>query len=54
MEYMPQCQDCLFEIQLTNPGKIAEQMRKIGHKSSDLYPDAQRTAQDMENMDFSI
>ncbi len=54
MEYTPQCQDCLFEIQLTNPGKIAEQMRKIGHKSSDLYPDAQRTAQDMENMDFSI
>lgn len=54
MEYMPQCQSCLYQIQLTNPCKIAEQMRKIGNKSSDLYPDAQRTAQDMENMDFSI
>lgn len=54
MEYMPGCRESLFEIQLTNPGKIAEQMRKIGHKSSDLYPDTQRTAQDFENMDFSI
>lgn len=54
MEYMPKCQDCLYEIQLTNPGKIAEQMRTIGCKSSDLYPDTQRVAQDMENMDFSI
>lgn len=53
MEYMPQCRECLFQIHLTNPGKIAEQMRKIGSKSSDLYPDAQRTAQDMENGDFS-
>lgn len=54
MEYMPKCQDCLYEIQLTNPGKIAEQMRKIGCRSSDLYPDTQRVAQDMENMDFSV
>lgn len=54
MEYMPKCQSCLFQIQLTNPCRIAEQMRKIGHKSSDLYPDSQRTAQDMENLDFSI
>lgn len=54
MEYMPECQGCLYEIQLTNPGKIAEQMRKTGFKSSDLYPDTQRVAQDMENMDFSI
>lgn len=54
MEYMPRCRECLYEIQLTNPGKIAEQMRRIGLKSSDLYPDTQRVAQDMENMDFSI
>ncbi len=54
MEYMPKCQGCLYEIRLTNPGKIAEQMRKLGYKSSDLYPDMQRVAQDMENMDFSI
>lgn len=54
MEYMPKCHDCLYEIQLTNPGKIAEQMRNIGCKSSDLYPDTQRVAQDMENMDFSV
>lgn len=54
MEYMSACQECLYEIQLTNPGKIAEQMRKIGYKSSDLYPDTQRVAQDMENTDFSI
>lgn len=54
MEYMPKCHDCLYEIQLTNPGKIAEQMRSIGCKSSDLYPDPQRVAQDMENMDYSI
>lgn len=54
MEYMPRCHDCLYEIQLTNPGKIAEQMRNIGCKSSDLYPDTQRVAQDMENMDFSV
>ncbi len=30
MENIPQCQDCLYEIQLTNPGRIAEQMRTIG------------------------
>lgn len=54
MEYMPKCQDCLYEIQLTNPGKIAEQMRKIGCKISDLYPDTQRVAQDLENTDFSV
>lgn len=54
MEYMPKCQECLYEIRLTNPRKIAEQMRKIGYKSSDLYPDMQRVAQDMENMDFSV
>lgn len=54
MEYMPKCQKCLYEIRLTNPGKIAEQMRKLGYKSSDLYPDMQRVAQDMENTDFSI
>lgn len=53
MEYMPACQECLYEIQLTNPGKIAEQMRIIGYKSSDLYPDTQRVAQDMENTDFT-
>ena len=54
MEYMPKCQNCLHEIRLINPQKIAEQMREIGFKSSDLYPDSQRTAQDMENMDFSL
>ena len=53
MEYMPACQECLYEIQLTNPGKIAEQMRTIGYRSSDLYPDTQRVAQDMENTDFT-
>lgn len=54
MEYMPKCQPSLYEIQLTNPAKIAEQMRMIGFKSSDLYPDTQRVTQDMENMDFSF
>lgn len=54
MEYMPKCQNSLYEIRLTNPQKIAEQMRKIGFKSSDLYPDSQRTTQDMENLDFSL
>lgn len=54
MEFMPACQSSLYEIQLTNPARIAEQMRAIGCKSSDLYPDTQRVTQDMENMDFSI
>ena len=54
MEYMPKCQECLYEIQLTNPGKIAEQIRKIGGQSSDLYPETQRVTQDMENRDFSV
>lgn len=54
MEYMPKCRDCLYEIRLTNPQRIAEHMRKIGFKSSDLYPDSQRTSQDMENLDFSL
>lgn len=53
MEYMPKCQKSLYEIQLVNPRKIAEQMRKIGFKSSDLYPDSQRVAQDIENGDFA-
>ena len=54
MEYMPKCQTSLYEIQITNPAKIAEQMRIMGFKSSDLYPDTQRVTQDMENMDFSL
>lgn len=54
MEYMEKCRDCLYEIQLVNPSKIAEQMRRIGCRDSDLYPDTQKVAQDMENMDFSI
>lgn len=54
MEYMSKCQSCLYEIRLTNPQKIAGQMRRIGFKSSDLYPDSQRAAQDMENLDFSL
>lgn len=54
MEYMASCRECLYEIQLTNPRRIAEQMRKLGFKSSDLYPDTQRVAQDMENIDYSI
>lgn len=54
MEYMEKCQDCLYEIQLLNPSRIAAQMRRIGYKDSDLYPDTQRAAQDIENMDFSI
>lgn len=54
MEYMSKCQSSLYEIHLTNPAKIAEQMRMIGCKSSDLYPDTQRVTQDMENMNFSI
>lgn len=54
MEYMEKCQDCLYEIHLLNPSKIAAQLRRIGYKDSDLYPDSQRAAQDMENMDFSI
>lgn len=54
MEYMDFCRECLYEIQLIHPRKIAEQMRKLGFKSSDLYPDTQRVAQDMENMDYFI
>ena len=54
MEYMPKCKDHLYEIRLTDPRRIAEEMRQIGYKSSDLYPDTQRVTQDMENMDFSI
>lgn len=54
MEYMEKCQDCLYEIQLLNPGRIAEQLRRIGYKDSDLYPDTQRAAQDMENTDFTV
>ncbi|MCI8297133.1 MAG: FRG domain-containing protein [Lachnospiraceae bacterium] len=54
MEYMPKCKEHLYEIRLTDPGRIAEEMRQIGYKSSDLYPDTQRVTQDMENMDFSI
>lgn len=54
MEYMDKCQDCLYEVQLLDPGKIAAQLRRIGYKDSDLYPDSQRAAQDMESMDFSI
>lgn len=54
MEYMEKSRDCLYEIQLLNPGKIAEQMRLIGYKDSDLYPDTQKVAQDMESGDFSV
>lgn len=54
MEYMAKCQDALYEIYLTNPEKIAAQMRQMGCKSSDLYPDTQRVAQDMESMDFTV
>lgn len=54
MEYMASCRDCLYEIQMTNPRRIAGQMRKLGFKSSDLYPDTQRVTQDMENKDFSV
>lgn len=54
MEYMTSCREYLYEIQLANPCRIASQMRKLGFKSSDLYPDTQRVAQDMENMDFSV
>lgn len=53
MEYMEKCQDCLYEIQLLNPGKIAGQLRWIGYKDSDLYPDTQKVAQEMENGDYS-
>ncbi|MBD5552282.1 MAG: FRG domain-containing protein [Lachnospiraceae bacterium] len=54
MEYMASCRECLYEIQLTNPRKIAAQMRRMGFKNSDLYPDTERVVRDMENMDFSI
>lgn len=54
MEYMEKCRDCLYEIQLLNPSKIAGQMRMVGYRDSDLYPDTQKVAQDMENVDHSI
>lgn len=54
MEYMDNCRNCLYEIQLLNPYRIAEQMREMGFKSSDLYPDSQRVAQDMENTNFYL
>lgn len=54
MEYMDKCQGCLCEIQMLNPEKIAEQLRSIGYKDSDLYPDSQRTAQEMENGDYTV
>lgn len=52
MEYMPLCRDCLEEIILADAWCIAEELKAIGVRRSNLYPEMENVTKDFEYIKY--
>lgn len=49
MEYMDSCQEFLYRIVIRNPVEVASELLLVGERRSNLYPEVDYLAIDMEN-----
>jgi len=49
MEFHEDCSECLFQIRVVNPRKMAQELLQAGYRRSHLYPELEYVSQDIKN-----
>ena len=48
MDKQPKIQDCVYQIRLTDPELIADQLLRLGKRRADIYPELENYARDLQ------